>query len=137
MIVDAAKSSVPSNSFTTKRTLILTVSQESRRRAMKALRWLKKHGPSHFNPHYQIKGASAQDSALSSRLGNTKYSRGPQFKTLQWEATVRVVNLSARAARSRAELTLSPPCSSPANAQKSPVTQTSVTRTVIITRDFA
>lgn len=76
----------------------MTASQEARRRAMKAIRWYRKHGPpTVFNPHYVFKGRSLEDDELSSRMGNTKRSRGPQFKTVQWEATARVIGLNTTA----------------------------------------
>jgi len=67
----------------------MTVKREARAAAFAAIRKLRKNGPTLFNPHYEIRGKSVADPELSSRLGNTKYSRGPQFKTQQWEATGR------------------------------------------------
>lgn len=67
---------------------------------MQAIKWYKKHGrPTVFNPHYVFKGRSSADKELSSKLGNTKRSRGPQFKTVQWEATARVFGLNTTAKR--------------------------------------
>ncbi len=77
----------------------MTVKQQARASAIRAIRWHKKHSPTLFDPHYEIKGASVSDPLLSSRLGNTKKSRGPQFKTLQWEGTGKRPDLTEKLVR--------------------------------------
>lgn len=64
----------------------MTVKREQRAKAFAAIRTLQErrrlHGPTLFNPHYEIKGRAVQDRNLSHVVG-------PKLKTLQWEATGR------------------------------------------------